>query len=193
MRPYRQGCAALLVAVTAAGAMTCGARDAFAQAGAGAERYEVTITPPKRPGSEAPAAPVVAPMPSPEAAAPPPSLEGSGAESAPAAAAAKSADSSAAPAKNEVAAVPATPSGPPRTLQVGAFRQQDSAEALRKHLSGAFPDVEILEVRSGGEPLYRVNVGRIPKGPALQDLKRRLAEAGYPSFDVPVAAQPSQD
>jgi cell division protein FtsN len=74
---------------------------------------------------------------------------------------------------------------PQRTLQVGAFRQQKSATNLHEKLAAAFSDVTIVEVQSGGESLYRVIVGRMPHGPALDDLRHRLVAAGYPAFEVP--------
>ena len=58
-----------------------------------------------------------------------------------------------------------------------------SATALRQELAG-FPDVQVSEVSSGGEPLFRVTVGRLPKGKALDELKRRLSAAGHPVFEI---------
>ena len=75
-----------------------------------------------------------------------------------------------------------------RTLQVGAFRARKSAASLHDALAPSFKDVAILEVQSGGEPLYRVNVGRMPHGPALDDLRRRLVAAGHPAFEIAAPA-----
>lgn len=163
---------------------------AVAQVGLGAERYEVTITPPKRPGTEAPvdaeagSAAESAPAAGPAASLPPtdpdnvlgaaPAAAGSAA-TAPAPSAAATDPSSARPAAN----------APLRTLQVGAFRQQQRAADLRDGLAPDFRDVQVVEVQSGGEPLYRVIVGRQPHGPALDDLKRRLTAAGHPAFEIP--------
>lgn len=172
------------------------AAPSLAQIGLGAERYEVTITPPKRPGTEAPVDAEGTADPAPAATAPPETGEavpaadtasreaaapsGSAAPAAPAIAAASGAPLPKAPA----AAKPASDL-PQKTLQVGAFRHKDSAADLREALVAGFQDVSIVEVESGGEPLYRVIVGKQPHGPSLDDLKRRLAAAGHPAFEVP--------
>lgn len=160
-----------------------------AQVGLGAERYEVTITPPKRPGTEAPvadanAAESVATDPDRTlgadagvAGSPPPPQPPT-----PATATLPPATAGTPPA---AAGPRATTSAPLRTLQVGAFRLKKSAELLRDELAATFQDVDVLEVSSGGEPLYRVHVGRQPRGPGLDDLKRRLVAAGHPAFEVP--------
>ncbi len=173
-------------ALTAICCMT--AASAFAQAGAGAERYEVTISPPKRPGSEKAedaAAPAVAgetaPASSGETA---PSAVAATGSSAGASAPAAAPTAPAAPAPPDPATVRATANLPLRTLQVGAYRQRSRAESLQETLSPTFEDVDIVEVQSGGEPLFRVNVGRLPRGPGLEDLKKRLAAAGFPAFEV---------
>ncbi len=161
----------------------------LAQTGAGAERYEVTITPPKRPGSEpasvAPAEPATDGASAPAPVAPAPAGEAAKQGGAPTA----TANAGAATVAPAVPEIPALPVGPLRTLQVGAFRQQKSAVSLHDTLVEAFQDVVVVEAQSGGEPIYRVNVGRLPRGPALDDLKRRLVAAGYPTFEVlaPVA------
>lgn len=206
-RPEPSPKPAARASVAAAAALLCApfvfAAPAAAQVGLGAERYEVTITPPKRPGSEA-ASPETAPA---DAAAeksadqapaspgsPPPDddnyqlgASGKATTAAPSSAPAPAhAEAPAAPA----AARPAT-TGPLHTLQVGAYRQRGSASALAAKLGPSFTDVDIVEVQSGGQPLYRVNVGRLPRGSALDDLKKRLVAAGYPAFEVaapPVSA-----
>jgi cell division protein FtsN len=78
-------------------------------------------------------------------------------------------------------------------LQVGAYRQRSSAIAMRDKLVTAFQDVAIVEVQSGGEALYRVNVGRLPRGAALDEVRRRLIAAGYPAFEVPAPSVPASD
>jgi len=167
---------------------------AAAQVGLGAERYEVTITPPKRPGTEAPvdaeagqaeSAPAAGP-----AASVPPTDPDNVLGAAPAAPLAAPRSTATAPAPSAATAAdpstvrPAT-NAPLRTLQVGAFRQQERAADLRDGLSSNFQEVQVVEVMSGGEPLYRVVVGRQPRGPALDDLKRRLTAAGHPAFEIP--------
>jgi hypothetical protein len=193
--------------VPATAAMLCAtlvlATAAAAQVGLGAERYEVTITPPKRPGSEAA---VGEPAPPDGAAAktadqapassgsPPPEddnykLGATGDATKTASPPSASAPGSAPARSAEPAATRSAPTGPLHTLQVGAYRQRKSAGSMRDKLSASFADVEIVEVQSGGEPLYRVNVGRLPRGGALDDLKKRLVAAGYPAFEV--AAPPT--
>lgn len=193
---------------------------AVAQVGLGAERYEVTITPPKRPGSEpAEASPPAAPSPSANETlgaldAPGPANSGGASASADSKAAPKpkadagAAGSSAGAAAAAAGSAPATVGAaggsdkapqvarveanlPQRTLQVGAFRQRSSAVAMRDTLAASFPNVAIVEVQSGGEVLYRINVGRLPRGSALDDLRRRLAAAGHPAFEVPAPAAPA--
>lgn len=191
-------------------------RATLAQSPTGAERYEVTITPPKRPGSVAEEAPVAVAPAGIESGAAPAADPGSplsdaepengagAAASAPLATTAGAAAHDPAPAPEAAAGTAAAsgaggaavaalappsppsaaPSGPLRTLQVGAFRQHGSAESLHEKLHGSFADVSVIEVQSGGEPLYRVNVGRLPRGPALDDLRKRLIAAGYAAFEV---------
>lgn len=181
-----------LSAALAASAIALDAGDALAQAGAGAESYEVTISPPKRPGS-APAADAAVPAAGATGAEAAVSAgeDGAGTPASTAPAAGAPAAGTAAPAASVTRVAPvAKPSGPPRTLQVAAFRQHERAESLRDELAESFSDVAILEVSSGGEPLYRVNVGRLPKGAELDELKKRLAASGFPSFDV--AAPPAK-
>lgn len=174
---------ALSVAATVA--LTAGAAAAAGEqrdAKGGEQRYEVTIAPPHRPG---------APMPEP----PESDEEGSGAEqdqqeSAPPDAAAPENGATTPPASDAksgavTASATAKTATPRMALQVGAYRQKSSAEKLRATLSESFKDVTIVETMSGGEPLYRVRVGRIPKGPALEDTRRRLLAAGYSAFEVP--------
>jgi cell division protein FtsN len=186
----RVGRLAQAIAASALVAAVCvPATSVRAQGGAGAERYEVTITPPKRPGSE----PATDP-----AATPPPAEDAAG--TAPASGAAAPVNGSQQPASAPPAAPAADPATaratsnlPLRTLQVGAYRQRTRAEQLQEALSPTFDNVDIVEVQSGGEPLYRVNVGRAPRGPALEDLKKRLATAGFPAFEVLVPVATARD
>ncbi|MBI5504576.1 MAG: SPOR domain-containing protein [Deltaproteobacteria bacterium] len=162
------------------------------------QRYEVTIAPPHRPGSSV-AQPADANDDETPGAAPK-----QNADSAPAANAAESGapaavagePSQAGQAEGSTAAAAAATAtakaeGPRLTLQVGAYRQRRSAEQLRDKLAASFRDVAIVDATSGGEPLYRVRVGRLPKGPALEDMKRRLLAAGYPAFEI-AAGDPQQ-
>ena len=70
------------------------------------------------------------------------------------------------------------------SLQVGAFRNLKSAHALQRKLARTFSDVYISTVESGGEPLYRVRVGRFRTADESLTLKSRLLAAGFPSFRV---------
>lgn len=165
----------------------------------GVQHYEVTIAPPHRPGTEVPE-PAAAEGVEPESE--PPAAGAAPATSAPApvhpapAAPGTAASGMAAPttggAATESSAPPAAAAkagdesrGPRLSLQVGAYRQRPSAEKLRDTLSASFRDVAVIDTTSGGEPLYRVRVGRLPKGAALEEMKRRLLAAGYPAFEVP--------
>lgn len=76
------------------------------------------------------------------------------------------------------------PVGPYVALQVGAFREMRSATTLKKKLSKSFADVYVSPVDSGGEPLYRVRVGRFRTPEETLPLKQRLQAMGYPSFRV---------
>lgn len=144
----------------------------------------MTITPPKRPGSEAaPAESAPGAAPAAEDAAASPATDAAASPEAKAPATPGAAGSLAPADAGTVAAKPAA-NLPLRTLQVGAFRHRGSARELQGELAADFPDVTVIEVKSGGEPLYRVNVGRLPKGKALDDLRGRLAAAGHASFDV---------
>lgn len=177
-----------------------GPAPAHAQVGLGAERYEVTITPPKRPGSEAAADEAAAPsagaVPEPESAPVPNDVlggEGAPAQTEPAAAAPDARPAAVPPAAAASATARVDPNLPRRTLQVGAYRQRKSAQSMHDELTAAFQDVTVVEVQSGGEALYRVNVGRLPRGAALEDLRRRLVAAGYPAFEVAAPTLPAAD
>jgi len=190
MRTGRVGIVLVVIGALLGGS----AERALAQAGAGAQRYEVTITPPKRTGSEQPAenqpgadetgdAPQEAPDNAGAADAAGPARSGTnGAAAAPDGSEAGSGVAAVAPPSMQPVAVPA---GPPRSLQVGAFRTRRLADDLQRKLAAACPDVVVVEVLSGGEPLYRVHVGRIARGPQLDALKRDLLAAGHASFEVP--------
>jgi cell division protein FtsN len=177
-----------------------GTDPAQAQAGPGAQRYEVTITPPKRPGTEPPAMAVpgegnaarvtqeTAGDPDAEAATNGAAAASSGANSSETKhtpAAIDSGSAAAATAAQPATASASAPAGPPHSLQVGAFRRQRSADDLQRKLAATFPDVVVVEVLSGGDPLYRVYVGRVARGPQLDALKRELLATGHASFEVP--------
>lgn len=74
--------------------------------------------------------------------------------------------------------------GPRVALQVGAFRERASAEALKNELTRKFSEVYVSTIHSGGEPLYRVRVGRFTSPDETTPLRSRLQAAGYASFRV---------
>jgi hypothetical protein len=63
------------------------------------------------------------------------------------------------------------------TVQVGAFRQRENAEAVVRRLRAQGYDAQVV---SGA--LVRVWVGRFEKEPAARRLAKDLARAGYPAF-----------
>ncbi len=70
------------------------------------------------------------------------------------------------------------------SLQVGAFRELKSAHELRNRLQDKFADVHISTTDSGGEPLYRVRVGRFANDDEANPTKDTLQSAGFASFRV---------
>jgi cell division protein FtsN len=75
-------------------------------------------------------------------------------------------------------------SGPHVALQVGAFRERESAEALKGKLAREFEDVYVSTVDSGGEPLFRVRVGKFRSPEDAAPMRERLQASGYASFRV---------
>ncbi len=71
---------------------------------------------------------------------------------------------------------------PAMSLQVGAFRQVESAMSLKNRLLPRFPDTWISLINSGGEPLYRVRVGHFFGVEETTSLKAELLAHGFPSF-----------
>jgi type II secretory pathway predicted ATPase ExeA len=74
--------------------------------------------------------------------------------------------------------------GPAESLQVGAFRELRSAADMKARLQKHFDDVYISTVESGGEPLYRVRVGRFRSNGDTLHMMQLLQAAGYASFRV---------
>jgi cell division protein FtsN len=70
------------------------------------------------------------------------------------------------------------------SLQVGAFRELKSAHELRNRLQDKFADVHISTTDSGGDPLYRVRVGRFANDDEANRTKETLQAAGFASFRV---------
>ena len=79
---------------------------------------------------------------------------------------------------------PEDESGARISLQVGAFRERSSADSLRDKLAQQFKDVYVSTIHSGGEPLYRVRVGKFKAPEDTLTIKDRLQAAGYASFRV---------
>jgi cell division protein FtsN len=71
---------------------------------------------------------------------------------------------------------------PEVSLQVGAFRQVESAMSLKNRLLPRFSDTWISRIDSGGEPLYRVRVGHFASVEETASLKAELLAHGFPSF-----------
>jgi cell division septation protein DedD len=166
------------------------------------ERYDVTITPPVRPGSEPLASlgsdkmgdmmdPAASdPNASPQARH---SIDGGWStekarptQSKPASTPQGSKGTKAGASAAAVAATPvrAVYASARPAMQVGAYRQAASAEKLKQKLLKSFDDVYVTQVVSGGEPLYRVRVGLGSSHDDLTQLKTNLAKGGYSCFPV---------
>ncbi len=65
------------------------------------------------------------------------------------------------------------------TLQVGAYSDRSRAEALRGKLQELGKDVFITSASIGGQPVYRVRVGRFSSLEAAEQVKRLLVTNGY--------------
>lgn len=76
----------------------------------------------------------------------------------------------------------AVPAPRPFTVQVGAFHEPERAQSLADELVPRFSGVE---VHSDGT-WYRVQVARFDRRDTADDLRCRLAEAGYPAVVVEV-------
>jgi len=90
-----------------------------------------------------------------------------------------------APAALKPAAAPVVQTAQPVpevSLQVGAFRQVESAMSLKNRLAPRFPDTWISRINSGGEALYRVRVGHFFGIEETVSLKAELLAHGFPSF-----------
>lgn len=75
-------------------------------------------------------------------------------------------------------------SGPIRTarytVQVGAFRDKANALETKRRIEGDHPDVELLTV----DGWHRVRVGNFRKRSDAEDVRRRLAKAGFDAMVV---------
>ena len=69
-------------------------------------------------------------------------------------------------------------------MQIGAFRELRSAADMKARLQKHFDDVYISTIESGGEPLYRVRIGRFRTNTDTLHMIQLLQAAGYPSFRV---------
>jgi len=68
------------------------------------------------------------------------------------------------------------------TVQVGAFVEETSAQALERRLSARYPDVLVSSVRVDGSTYYRVRVGRVGTIADAERLARRLDGEGFTPF-----------
>ncbi len=153
--------------------------------------YEVQIKPPPRPGEVKPRVPAQAAPPTAASQTPRPSAveavktETQGHEPAKPVVPPRKAEAPPPPAQRETAkGTGSVTTKPWVSLQVGAFRNLKSAHALQRKLARTFSDVYISTVESGGEPLYRVRVGRFRTADESLEFKSRLLAAGFPSFRV---------
>jgi cell division septation protein DedD len=69
------------------------------------------------------------------------------------------------------------------TVQAGAFRSRDKADALAATLEKSFEDVFVDNVAGGSTP-YRVRVGRLPSLSLARQVRTKLASKGFESFIV---------
>jgi rare lipoprotein A len=70
------------------------------------------------------------------------------------------------------------------TVQVGAFRQPENAQRLKRKLDSLYGDACITPYHNGSETFYRVHVGRKPELSRAEELEKRLIENGYPGAFV---------
>ncbi len=148
-------------------------RDRFPTAGG----YDVKIPPPPRPGQ----------APRPEGGeATSDESETTGTEAEPDAGSERDSSAEATPAVEPTSGSTAKKAAPaPKfTLQVGAYRSAANARVFVDELELDFEDVYLSEVHSGGEPLYRIRVGKFATAEEREAVKKRLVAAGHPCFDV---------
>jgi rare lipoprotein A len=74
-------------------------------------------------------------------------------------------------------------------VQVGAFSEQDKADALRANLAPTYDDVYISPVRARAELFYRVRVGPYAE---RQDAERRAVELSSSGVPAVVTEEPTR-
>lgn len=76
---------------------------------------------------------------------------------------------------------PSTPAQEPGVyaVQVGAFKDRNNAERLKKQISTQFTPVVIVSYDRGDGMFHRVRVGQMNSQQAAEDLARQLREARY--------------
>ena len=74
-------------------------------------------------------------------------------------------------------------------VQVGAFSEQDKADALRANLAPTYDDVYISPVRARAELFYRVRVGPYAE---RQDAERRDVELSSSGVPAVVTEEPTR-
>jgi rare lipoprotein A len=67
------------------------------------------------------------------------------------------------------------------TIQIGAFRERNNAERLKRRLEQSYENVYISDFNNGGEKLYRVRVGRYATLQAAIARESNLIENGFPN------------
>ncbi|MGE5268169.1 MAG: septal ring lytic transglycosylase RlpA family protein [Thiohalocapsa sp.] len=68
-------------------------------------------------------------------------------------------------------------------VQAGAFAMPENAQRVRARIA-SLGHVEVVPMRSGGGPLYRVRVGPVTSEAEAAQLLRRVVENGYPGARV---------
>lgn len=82
----------------------------------------------------------------------------------------------------EPASSPVRTAGPNYLLQLGAFQVESNADEFRRRVAAIMPDAFVENI--GG--LYRVRVGPFESRMRVQEVRERLAAAGYASIVISV-------
>ncbi len=65
------------------------------------------------------------------------------------------------------------------TVQVGSFKDKQSALDLKEHLDGSLSDVRIEPADLNGDIYYRIRIGRFSQRDEAEELAARLRRSGY--------------
>jgi len=83
-----------------------------------------------------------------------------------------------------VASTPGSPASGAFTVQVAAFSSMESAENLKKRLSGKFQDISVQKYSAANTTIYRVRVGNEPDLESAQKLASQLRKHDLTPFVV---------